>query len=93
LRSSSTTLPQLHLAAHKARGPGFAAAAVVVSLRLKHKAAITLARLAVSAIAKVGRQQPALLPSWRLSPSAGRKAIYILCKSFPERCPGPAFAF
>jgi len=42
LRSSSTTLPYLHLAADKPRGPGFAAAAVDASLRLKHNAAIAL---------------------------------------------------
>ena len=40
LLNSPTALPWLHLAAHKARGPGSAAAAVVASLRLKHKAAI-----------------------------------------------------
>jgi hypothetical protein len=42
-------LPYLHLAAHKPRGPGFAAAAVDASLRLNHKAAIAPARPAVSA--------------------------------------------
>jgi hypothetical protein len=92
LRNSSTTLPYLHLATHKPRGPGSAAAAVVASLRLNHKAAIAPARPAVSAIAMVGRPSPALLPSCRLSPFADRRASYYLRKSFPGRCPGPAFA-
>ena len=66
---------------HKPRGPRCAVAAVVSSLRLKHKAAIAHASTAVSAIAKVGRQAPALLPSWRPSPSATRKAIYTFAKA------------
>jgi hypothetical protein len=45
------TLHRLHLAAHKPRGPGFAAMAIVASLHLKHKTAIALTRPAVSTIA------------------------------------------
>jgi hypothetical protein len=52
LRSSSTTLPFLHLAAHKPRGPGFAASAVDASLRLNHKAAIALTAGLAGAIAQ-----------------------------------------
>jgi hypothetical protein len=74
-------LPYLHLAAHKPRGPGFAAAAVDASLRSNHKAAIALARPAVSAIAKVGRQAPAFLPSCGPLRSPSRKAIYVFAKA------------
>jgi hypothetical protein len=40
----------------------------------------------------VGRQAPALLPSCRLSLFAAQEGNLSFRKSFPGRCPGPAFA-